>query len=382
MIEISKVSTQPDLAEFIKVPRLLYKSEVNYSPPLDFERKELLDPKKSSFFHDGEACYFLAKRRGDVVGRISAQIDNRFRGLPGNSDVGFFGCLDAIDDREVVTTLLQAARHWLLDHKIVHMQGPHLLTLNTEPGLMVHGQDRPAMVMAPWHPAYLEDHLTALGFQPVRDLNYYLIDPKRVTRDGAISRLDLADRVPGLSIRSLRLNDLQREAEIACMLYNDAWRDNWGFVPLKVDDLVSFLKTLKPLMHEDAGIFVERDGEPIACTIAIPNVADLLSDLDGRPSPLGWAKLLFRITRRSYKSFRIILMGISQAHRRSVLGSLVLAAMVAELTQRSERHDLDYVEAGWVLDNNTPLIKLLETYKMTISRTYRVFERATQEAFL
>lgn len=376
MIEIVPADSGKAFRQFIALPRVLYRDMPGYSPPLDMERTELLDPRKAAFFHHGEAAYFLAMTDGKPVGRISAQIDPHYQSRPGTADVGYFGGLDAVDDPQVTQTLLEAASAWLIQKGMKRVQGPFLLDFNGEPGLMVEGQSAPPMIMAPWHPAYLEDHLLRFGFSPIKDLYYYALDLQNDDLIKGEKTQRLLKKRPGQNVRSLRMDRLHEEAAITVQLYNDAWSGNWGFVPLEVSEIAGMLKTLKPLMHPDAGVFVEIDGEPAACTVVIPNVNAMVADLGGSPSLLGWLKLGVRFLRRDVTSARIILMGISERYRHTPMAAVLLLSMIHEIAQRHHRHNLNSVEAGWVLDDNTALIKVLEHFEIPRSRTYRLFEMA------
>ena len=155
---IERVRTQAQLGRFVTLPRLLYDGMLGYVAPLDHERYQLLDPRKSPFFTHGHAVYWIASRDGRRVGRISAQIDLAAE-APDAGAIGMFGCLDAIDDREVVAALFGTAEDWLRRHGRRIARGPFLLSINGETGLLIEGQTRPPMTLMPWHPPYLADRV-------------------------------------------------------------------------------------------------------------------------------------------------------------------------------------------------------------------------------
>ncbi len=374
MIDIVPANSGSRLKQFIALPRILYQEMADFAPPLDLERSELLDPKKAAFFRHGEAAYFLALRDGKPVGRISAQVDKRYQAQPDRDDIGLFGCFDLIDDLDVANALLNAAKSWLRARGLRRIQGPFLLDFNGEPGLLVEGQKEPPMILAPWHPKYLHDHLRDLGLRKAKDLHFYTID--LANRDPSVGEKAqrLLSRRTGLTVRDLRLDDPGKEAEITVRLYNDAWSGNWGFVPLESAEIAGILKTLKPLMHSDYGMFVEVNGEPAACTIAVPNVNELVADLGGKPSLLGWLKLAIRFWKKDVASVRIILMGIAAQYRKSPLAAAMLLTMLNEISKRRHNHKLASVEAGWVLEDNIALIKVFNQFGIPVSRTYRLFE--------
>jgi hypothetical protein len=160
---IECVRTRAQLGRFVTLPRLLYDGMPGYVAPLDHERYQLLDPRKSPFFTHGYAAYWVASRNGKPVGRISAQIDLAAEG-PDAAAIGMFGCLDAIDDRDVVAALLGTAEDWLRRHGRRIARGPFLLSINGETGLLIEGQTRPPMTLMPWHPPYLADLVRAAGY--------------------------------------------------------------------------------------------------------------------------------------------------------------------------------------------------------------------------
>lgn len=372
MITVREV-TPKEMKKFIRLPRELYKDIPGFSPPLDIERRELLDPKRSYFFKRGTAAYFIAYDGRNAVGRISAQIDPLYKEGEGNA-VALFGCFDAIDDQEVSDALIGEVSRWTRQHGRTRLHGPYTLSVNMEPGMLVEGMHAPAMLLAPWHPSYLAGHLERSGFRKIQDLHYYRIDQEALANGPISDRLDQLPDDPKLTVRPMRLGALKEEAALACRLYNDGWAGNWGFVPLQTEEIHLVLREMKPLLHEDIGLVIEDAGEPVALAVILPNIAEMVSDLGGAPTLAGWVKLLSRIAGKRVHSGRLAILGIKQDYQ-GLRGILIMARLMRELRDRALRHKLKVIEAGWILESNRPLQRFINTMDLPRTRTYRIFER-------
>ncbi len=375
-ILVNKVAGKRDLQGFIRLPRFLYDGMPGYVAPLDLERRGLLDPAKSAFFAHGRAQYFLALRDGQQVGRISAQIDEAGIAATGEPS-GSFGCLDAIDDRAVIAALLDAARRWLVAEGMIRMRGPLALSINGETGLLVSGQALGSVIMNPWHPAYLAAHLESFGLPVAKTLVSYTL-PKtgagwqtRQKRGEALRR-----RLPKLRVRGLDPKRLPEEGRLLRDLFNDAWADNWGFVPLSQAEVDLMIKELKPVLVPDDFVVIELDGEAVAFALMLPNLYDALEGLGGAPSPLGWIRLAWRMYRRRYRSARVLLLGVRRRFRDSTLGALLAGILMDELLERFGRYPYETMDLGWVLEDNTRMRRLIESLGVQPSRVFRVYEEA------
>ncbi|HWG05996.1 MAG TPA: hypothetical protein VG271_13365, partial [Beijerinckiaceae bacterium] len=292
MIDIEPVDNDRRFHEFARAARLLYTGLAGYEPPLDLSSVELLKPGKATFFSHGEAAYFLARRSGQLVGRISAQIDHAD---PASKDgLGLFGCCDAVDDPQVVQELLGTAEKWLLSKGMRRMRGPFNLSINGETGTMIEGQDAGAMLLMPWHPRYLGGHLAASGLTPAKDVLAYTLpcddefvwEKKRLLRNTTGSYL---------KVRGLNMKNLNAEADIMQRLFNDAWSKNWGFTPMLPEEVRTMTKEFRPFLREEFGAFVEKDGEPIAFALCMPNIDQMARGLGGRLLPFGWLPFAWRL---------------------------------------------------------------------------------------
>ncbi len=372
MVSIEPVASAADLRDFIRLPRRIYAGLPGFSPPLDMESGTALDPERGAFFTHGEARYWLARRDGVPVGRIAAMADYAAgRTQPG---IGSFGCLDAVDDAGIVAALVGAARAWLSGQGYGTVRGPFQLSINGESGLLVDGHTEPPMVLMPWHPPYLQALVLAAGLAPAKDLLTYRFDAASFAA-GERAR-DIGRRVArtGLSIRPFRPDDLDAEADIVCRLFNEAWADNWGFVPMQKAELRIVLASLRPFLTPDHALFAEIDGEPVSFVFVLQNLSELARGLGGRLLPFNWIRLLWRLRFHAYGSARIVLMGTGRTTRGGVLGGLLPLYLLHALLERRHAHPIRSIEAGWVLEDNHSVRGLIEAQGGVLCRRHRIFE--------
>jgi hypothetical protein len=375
MLTIEVVSSRDDIREFVDLPPRIYAGLKGFESPLLADRNMLLNPAQSTFWKRACVCYWLARIEGKAVGRISAQVDSS---VPVGIDkgAGMFGCLDAVDDRDVISALIGFAEQWLFAQNCTSMFGPCTLDMNSEPGLLIEGADEPPITLCPWHPPYLRDHMEELGFRKLRDLHNWRLDLVRAPPSSADGRLRLADRLPNLRIRHPTRSSYAHDIQLLCNIYNDGWQDNWGFVPLTPADLAGLDQLMKWFVPREAFKIVELAGKPVAVMLLIPNLYELTHGLGPKPGITGWILLLWRVMTHRFRSGKIIVFGIVRDLQRTMLGSAVAALLIDELIAGQAVLKGEWVEAGWVLENNSALIQILHRFKFQRNRTFRVYGRS------
>lgn len=374
-IDIIPVDSLARFLTFSKIPRLLYKGMTGFAPSLDAERWTLYGHRLNPHFKLVEAREFLARRDGRWVGRIAAQIYK-----PGIEPVGAsraqFGTLDSIDDMEVVRALTEAAESWLGERGAERINGPFSPSVNGELGLLVDGFESTPMFLAPWHPPYLSRHLDALGYAKARDLLSYRYDAAEhdFSNDRRIAeRREWRDR---LKIRQLKLDELKTgETALMSELFNDGWRDNWGFVPFGQEEFDSIADVLKYIMPPEFGVVVELDGEPVSFAVALPNLHEITADFDGRLFPFGIPRLISRIRNYKFRTARLVLLGTRKALQNSATGGAVLLALIESMRRRGRDANIVSLEAGWVLEDNMGMRKPIEMFGGKIDKIHRIYEK-------
>lgn len=372
-ITVLPVSGLRQQALFIKLPRLLYDGLPGYVPPLDMQEQHLLSPRKSQFFHHGFGCYFLAWRGRKAVGRISAHIDALALKQEGPR-TGFFGALDTLDP-ECVPPLIAAAEHWLKCRAIERIRGPWSLNSNGESGVMIEGQNEIPMINTPWHPVFLGQAIENAGYTKAMDLLSYCMETGPAAEQANALPPDIKQRMGNITLRGLRLDHIDEDAEILRNIYNDAWEGTWGNIPLTEGEVQDMLKTMKPVLRAEQYVLAEVNGEPAAVAFVVPNMFDVSGDLGGAPTPLGWLTLANRLLHHEFHSARVILLGVRKKYLATALRALLPACIIDELMQRG--HVLPYhtIELGWILETHEGLRNLIERITPKPYKRHRLYEK-------
>lgn len=371
-IEITPVTTRKDISQFIRLPKRLYADDANWICPLDLEQKDRLFGN-NPFFQHADVQAWIATRNGNTVGRITAQIDHLHEECQGEK-VGYFGMLEVENDRDVVTALQATAETWLKQRGMKKIQGPFNLSINEEVGLLIEGFDTPPFIMMGHALPHTAPALEALGYIKARDMITYTVAPDFETPK-VMGKL-VANVQSRVNIRCLNRKDAARDFDILRDIFNDAWSNNWGFVPFTEAEFSELAKVLSRLLDDDYVQIAEVDGRPAAFIVVLPNINEAVRDLNGRLLPLGWAKLLWRLKVRHPRTGRVPLMGVRKEFQRSRLGP-ALAFMVIDAARKPlVQRGVESVEMGWILENNSAMRSIIETIGGKKHKTYRVYEKS------
>ena len=372
-IEVSLVSSRKDRAAFIKFPWRIYKNDPAWVPPLIIERKAFLDRKRHPFYLHGDAALFLAKRGTETVGRIMASDDPNYNALH-QSNVGCFGLFEAIDDREVAAALFRAASDWLRAKGRDEIMGPIDYSTNYVCGLLIDGFEHPPTILTSHNPPYYERLIESCGFSKVIDFYAWWFPDAA----GAVPRLrrlaaKFAKRNQA-TIREGNLKDIGGEAQRLREIYNQAWSENWGFVPFTEAEIEHMTRELKPIVIPEWTLFAEVDGEPVGFILAVPDINVALQKINGRLTrfglPIGLIKLLYHKSR--IKKGRLIALGVIEKYRRAGIAEmLVLRVMEHGMINRGVVGEL-----SMTLENNFMINRFLEAIGATKYKTYRIYRRS------
>lgn len=366
-LSIRPVDGRRDLAAFLRVPFRVHAGDPNWIPPLDFERRQAMDRGHNPYFQHAEAAFWVAERDGVALGRITAQVDRL--GPPGQ---GSFGMLCAPDDPAMLAALTATAEDWLRARGATSVLGPFSFSINQESGLLVDGFDTPPMMMMGHDRPYLGPRLEALGYRKAKDLYAYLCE----TGGNLSPRIQamLARRMPGrLRLRQLDMRAYKADIRTLTDIFNDAWRDNWGFVPFTEAEVEAMARDLRPLIDPRLVWFVELDGEAVAFGVCLPNLNEMIRDLDGRLLPFGWAKLLWRLKVRRPRSVRMPLMGVRRTLAGTLAGSVAPLLVIDAIGREGRQIGYEVAELSWILEDNLPIIHMIESVGGRRYKTYRVY---------
>ena len=368
-IDVVPVVSKTQRKTFIDFPHSLYQSDPFYVPELFLSQKEMFDEKKYPFYEFGEVESFLAIQGDKVVGRICA-IDNRNYNKYHQSNVGFFGFFDVVNDFKVAKALLDTAKKWVSSKGRSAIIGPTNFSTNETAGILVDGFDSPPKIMMTYNKDYYESLLTQYGFEKEMDLFAYMIESFGAAEKSIrLSKL-LEDRMAkrGITIRSINKKDFKKEVESIKLLYNAAWEKNWGFVPFTDAEFKHLAAGLKMLADPRWCYIAEKDSVPIGFSISVPNLNEVLIDIPrGRLLPTGIFKLLWR--KNKYKNVRILALGVLEEYRNKGIEAIFFAKNILQ----AQEQNLIGGEASWVLENNTAMCQAAEKLNGKKYKTYRLF---------
>jgi hypothetical protein len=373
-IKIVPVQTKAQWHDFHHLPFRIYRDDPQWVAPLLLERQFHFQPKHNPYFQHARAAFFLAYRGAQALGRITAQID-RLHLERYQDATGHFGFIEAVDDPQVFAALLQAAEGWLRDQGMKRVIGPVSFSLWDQPGLLVDGFDTPPYVMMNHHRPYYQGHITANGYRKAEDLIAYRYGPQASLRDWD-KLMARAMRGGEVTLRNIHM-DKRFKDEVAMLLdiINDAWSDNWGYVPMtqaEIDELAGVLKLL--LRPGDVAI-AEYQGKPAAFTAIFPNLNEAIRDMNGRLFPFNWIKLLWRMKVKRPKTARMPMMGVRKSLQSSPIGAALALSVIRSVREFNFSNGVVDSELSWILDRNSRVRHVIEMVGGVPYKTYRVFEK-------
>ena len=374
-LTIRPVETKADRKAFVDFAWTVYRDDPAWVPPLKDEVHGLITPAKNPWFEHAKAKLWLAEGDGTVAGRISAQVDELVQEHM-QAGTGQWGMLEALDG-EAAAALIATAEDWLREEGMTRALGPISLSIWDEPGLEIEGFDQPPTAMMGHHRPEYQAWIEAAGYGKAKDLLTYEVDISN-WNDPKIDRLIAAgERNPKIRIRQVDKSRFAEEAAIILNLLNDAWSNNWGYVPLTQSEIAYAGKKLKPIIYNELVRVAEYDGEPVAFMITLPDINELIKDLNGELFPLGWMKLLWRLRKPRTRRARVPLMGVAKKLHGTRLASQ-LAFMLIEFTRRDcvGKFGIGTGEFGWILEDNQGMLSIAELPGARVNHRYRIYEKA------
>ncbi len=375
-IEIKPALTKADRKIFVELLWDIYKDEPNWTPPLMMERMDAIDENKNPYFEHAEVRFWIAYKDGKPVGRISAQIDElvpKHHGI----NTGHYGFFDCIDDQDVANALFETASNWLSENGMVEMIGPFCLSINEETGMLVEGHDTPPRLMMGHSRPYFEKLVLGAGLGKVKDTWAYTLDISKPILQPTIQKLvNRAVDKGQVTFRPINMDKYEEELKIILDIFNDAWIENWKYIPFTEAELDHAVKELKMIIREDFTYIAEIDGVPQAMMVTLPNLNEIIADLNGKLFPFGIFKLLWRLKLSpSFGTVRVPLMGVRKEYQNSRLSGIMSFGLFEACRQSAIKVGCHTAELSWVLEENTRLSKLLETIGCVKYKTYRLFHK-------
>lgn len=380
-LSIVPIHSAAERKEFVALAYRLNAADPHWVPPLRMEALELITPGKNPFFEHADVQFFLARRDGRTVGRISAHIDHLaiamdpIQGMgPGT---GNWGLLEA-EDEAVAHALIHQAEAWLREKGMTRVLAPMSMSIWEEPGQLTQGFDHPPTVMMGHQPEHYDHYIKALGdYTPAKLLRTYELDISREFPPLIQRIVQSGEKNPRIRIRNVDKSKFDAEAAIILDILNDAWSDNWGFVPFTDSEITYAGKKLKPIVRNDLIMVAEYDGEPVAFMMTLPDLNEALKPMGGKLFPFNFIKLLMWLRNPRARTMRVPLMGVRKKLQASRLASQ-LAFMMIEYIRRNAvaRYGASRGEIGWILEDNQGMVAIADAIDSHVNKEYTIYEKA------
>lgn len=375
-LQIIPVVSKDQWTQFIRIPNIILGSDPAWVPPLELERRMHLSPKHNPYFQHARMQAWIALRGHQLVGRISAQIDQlhleRY-----NDATGFFGMLDAEDDVETFRALIKTAENWLREQGMQRVRGPFNLSINEEMGLLIDGFNTPPVFLMGHALPYYAKHIEQSGYSKAKDVLAYMIPPNF---DMPVIMQRLVDAsAHRVKVRPINMKRFNEEISLLRDIFNDAWAENWGFVPFTEAEFRELGNNLRFLVHPKLIQIAEVDGEAVTFVVALPNINEAIRDLKGKLFPFGWAKLLWRLKISYPSTARVPLLGVRRKFQNTRLGPSLAFQVIDKVRQQLHTLGAKDIELSWILEDNAGMRHIIEAIGGNAYKRYRIFERQLNE---
>jgi len=368
-VNIVPVTNARELRQFIRLPWRIYREDPFWVPPLILDMKKLFDKSKNPFFEHSSAEFFLAVRNGECVGRIAAICNNNHNRFHGER-AGFFGFFESINDGAVSSALLDQAAQWVRDRGMAELRGPMNYSTNETAGLLVEGFDSSPCLMMTYNPRYYADLIEPAGFEKAMDLYAWFLMTDKGLNPKIIRVGEKVLKEEDIQIRTINMNKYWDEVEVLQKIYNDAWSTNWGFVPMTDAEFRHMAKDLKTVVDPRVVLIAEKNGVPVAFSLALPDFNQALKKINGRLLPFGLPLLLYHA--RRIRQVRVLALGIAKKMQN---WSGIGAALYYESFRRGVAAGYRSCEFSWTLENNDLINRSMKLFGARIYKRYRIYRK-------
>ncbi len=371
-IEIIEVGSEAEKNKFIEFPYKFYKGNKFWVEPLRFDVKNNLDEKKNPFYKHAKIRLWLAYKNGELCGRIAGIINdthNKFY----NDKVGFFGFFESVNDINVSSALFEKAAEFVKANGMDTLRGPVNPSTNDECGLLTDSFDSPPVMLMPYNPEYYLKLYDAFGLKKAKDLYALWISKDVIKNEPMMNKLDRISEMiikkENLTIRNVNLKDFKNEVQKVREIYNNAWQENWGFVPMTEEEFNFIADNLKLAVDPDYVEFAEIDGNPVGFSLALPDVNQAIKGLNGKLFPFGFIKFL--LNKKKIDQLRVIIMGVKKEYHKKGID----AVFYRNIIKVGNRKGIRGAEISWVLEDNLAMKQTAEKLGAHVYKTYRIFDK-------
>ena len=371
---VEQVRTRQQRREFVDFPWQVYQGDKSWCPPLKIEAHAAINPAKHPFYKHGAAVQFLARRAGQVVGRISVSDDPNYN-AEHKANVGCFGMFETLNEPAAARTLLNAAARWLRGRGRTSIRGPIDYSMNYPSGLLVEGFDSPQRVMMNHNRPYYADLLEGWGLKKAKDMFAWWFDGDNPSLDDWTRRADRLAQRGGITIRPVRLDDFNNEIVRCMQVYNQTLDEMWGFVKMTPEEFHHMAHQLKQVAIPELMMLAEVAGQPVGFCVTLPDLNEAIRPTGGRLTtwglPIGLVKLLRGMKR--IKTARMAVLGVVPGYRKRGIAELLILR-----TFQYGKNTLGYTgaELGWTVEDNDAINRTIAAVGGQRYKRFRIYERS------
>lgn len=366
---VTVVTTKQEKSEFIQFPYDHYSENQYWVAPLYIEQNKLLNTEKNPFFENAEIELFLAYHNDKPAGRIAAIVDHRYNDFH-NTKTGFFGFFECIDHQPTANLMFRVASDWLRNKGMNDILGPANPGMMDEIGILIEGFDKYPAILMPYHKTYYDTLLKGAGLDKAQDLLTYEVNQDNVDRERMNRAMEIVKkRLPDILIRKIRLKKIKKEIKIIREIFNAAWSENWGFIPLSEAEFDYLASDLKTIVDDNFAHIAEVNGKPVAFSVALPDYNQIFRNMDGKLLPTGIFKILWN--RKKINKVRTALMGVIPKYQ----GKGIDALLHRESIENGLIHNVYSSEIGWILESNVQMNRVAEKIGGAPDKRYRMYSK-------
>ena len=367
--EVDILNNKKDQKRFINLQWDLYGKEKHWVPQLKLALKDQFDPKHP-FYKTSETKAWIATKDGQDVGRIQAIVNHKHNEFH-KEDIGFYGFFEAIDNKDVFSELFKVAEDYVKSLGKTEIRGPVNPSTNYTVGTLVDGFDDDPQIMMTYNPAYHKEQTEACGYLKSKDLLAYSLNldfemPEVIQKIAART-----EKKQKITYRKVEMKKWKQETELMWDIYNSAWEENWGFIPMLKEEWDHTCKDLKSVVDPRLVLICEVDGEPAGFVVALPDFNQALKQVpNGKLLPFGILKLLN--AKKYMNRVRVLTMGVKSEFRKIGLDSI----LYTKSQQMCVDAGYNEVEMSWILEDNINMNKPLIRMGAKPYKTYRVYSKS------
>ncbi|HMK04749.1 MAG TPA: hypothetical protein VK489_11180 [Ferruginibacter sp.] len=381
-MQILLVNDSSTARQFIEAAVIINKNEPNWIRPLDKDINEVFDKEKNKAFRFGEITRWVLKDdKGNLIGRIAAFVNKKYKSKGDDVPVGGIGFFECIDDQDAADLLFDNAKHWLIKHGMEAMDGPiNFGERERWWGLITQGFSPPLYCMN-YNQPYCINLFENYGFKVFYNQVCFALDAMKPIAQKTIDRHKLNADNPEISFETMKKNNLEKYASDFVEVYNKAWAGHGGLKQMNKDQVLLMFNKMKPVMDEKIAYFAYYKGVAIAMFINLPDINQYFKHMNGKFGFLQKLEFVWRQKFRPAKKFVGLVFGVVPEWQGKGIDSYIIGEC-SKIVQVPPYPYTEY-EIQWIGDFNPKMINVAEnfgdTFRSRNLATYRYLFDRTKE---